>query len=671
MTHHRIRLLRWVSLVLLVLGLSVSALGGVDQPESATATAPTGMDSTTVAELQEKYSAQNSDAESGSTALVYLKSAEPLDLPVLKEVTCQWGEALIPSEDGTAALLPVTVNAGTASENAEEVEKLRADINAEMPAGVSAQATGPAAIQADLAGVFEGANFLLLGVTAAIVAFLLIVTYRSPILWILPLAVIGVADRTAATAFTYVLDAFGLSWNESTAGILSVLVFGAGTNYALLLISRYRDELTGTADRFTAMARAWTPTAKTVSASAATVIVGVACLRLSSVPTTQGLGAAALVGISIAWLFALFALPGFLALFGRWIFWPRIPREDDTPNHGVWAKVGSWVRQRPRKVVAVALLVLGICCTGYFQTNTGLTQSEQFIDTPESITAAEELSRDFPDQSATPPVVATQDVELTQEQLQQMGASGREQGSVDGWTLLQVSGADFQELRGELDGVLVGGPDAELADAETAAADDRQLIFPLVLVLIFVALVVMLRALVAPAIMIASVLLTNIAALGLGWWVSHYLLGFNNFDSTTPLYAFVFLVALGVDYTIFLVTRAREDSAKEGTASGIYTALAATGGVITSAGILLAAVFAALGVLPLVVLAQIGVIVCIGVLLDTLIVRTLVVPAVVQLLDERFWWPARPAKNASGQSPAPSPTNDADGFARPVSDSSD
>ena len=189
--------------------------------------------------------------------------------------------------------------------------------------------------------------------------------------------------------------------------------------------------------------------------------------------------------------------------------------------------------------------------------------------------------------------------------------------------------------------------------------------------LIFAALVVMLRALVAPAIMIASVLLTNIAALGLGWWVSHYVLGFNNFDSTTPLYAFVFLVALGVDYTIFLVTRAREDSAREGTASGIYTALAATGGVITSAGVLLAAVFAALGVLPLVVLAQIGVIVCIGVLLDTLIVRTLVVPAVVQLLGERFWWPARPAKNANGTSPAPSAADDADGRARPVGGRSD
>ncbi|WP_237559308.1 MMPL family transporter [Corynebacterium pilosum] len=210
--------------------------------------------------------------------------------------------------------------------------------------------------------------------------------------------------------------------------------------------------------------------------------------------------------------------------------------------------------------------------------------------------------------------------------------------------LLQVSGGTTEELRSSLSGTdaKVGGADAELYDTEQAAERDRMFIFPLVLGLVFVALVFLLRSLVAPAIMVASVLLTNVAALGLGWWVSSGLFGFERFDSTTPLYAFVFLVALGIDYTIFLVTRAREAATHEGTRSGILTALSATGGVITSAGILLAAVFAALGVLPLVVLAQVGIVICLGVLLDTLIVRSLVVPSIVRLLGEKFWWPARP-----------------------------
>lgn len=232
-----------------------------------------------------------------------------------------------------------------------------------------------------------------------------------------------------------------------------------------------------------------------------------------------------------------------------------------------------------------------------------------------------------------------------------MGATAQEQGSAKGWSLLQVSGADFLQLREKFgdhqgeraDGaVLVGGADAQLVDEESAAERDRKIIFPLVLALIFGALVIMLRSFLAPVIMVASVLLTNVAAIGLGWWISHYLLGFDRFASNTPLFAFVFLVALGIDYTIFLITRAREDAGEIGTRRGILTALSATGGVITSAGILLAAVFAALGVLPLVVLAQLGITVFIGVLLDTLIVRTVLAPSVVQILGEKFWWPAHP-----------------------------
>lgn len=638
------RRFRWLSLLLLFLGGAAIALGGVEQPESATANLPAGAESTTVAQLQEKAAESDSEDSSAQSALVFFNSQQGLDLAALGQRAGALGGPLIPSEDGTAALVPVDIPAGTATENADAVTKLRESAAQDLPDGVESQVTGPAAIQADLANVFEGANFLLLSVTAAIVAVLLIITYRSPVLWLIPLLVIGIADRVAATSFTYVLDAFGVAWNESTAGILSVLVFGAGTNYALLLISRYREELTHDEDRFAAMARSWLPTLKTVSASAGTVILGVACLLLSSVPITQGLGAAAMVGIAIAWIFALFVLPGVLVTFGRWIFWPRRPKAGEKLRHVFWDRVGALVAKRPKQIVAFSIIALGISSLGCLQINTGLSESDQFIETPESIAAATELEAAFPEQSATPPVLATRDVAAAEAELSDLGATATaSRGEAEGWTLLQVSGAEVADLRTAFADteVLIGGSEAQLMDEEAAAASDRALIFPLVLLLIFLALVFMLRSLVAPLIMVASVLLTNLAALGLGWWLSHYLFGFDALASTTPLYAFVFLVALGIDYTIFLITRTREESRYLGTRRGILAALSSTGGVITSAGVLLAAVFAALGVLPLVVLAQLAITVFVGVLLDTLIVRTLLVPALVVLLGEKLWWPAR------------------------------
>lgn len=656
------RLQRWIALALLVLGIAAMMLPGVEQPQEPTATQPSDVDSTQVADLQAKISEESSeDGAASQPAIVLFQSEGEIDRAVFGELQGlaeELGGPLIPNEDFTAATVPVQIEGYSYDANKEKVFELRDAAAAGAPDGITSSVTGPAAIQADLSDVFSGANFILLGVTAAIVAVLLIITYRSPILWLIPITVIGVADRVAATVFSYGLDAAGVPWDDSTAGILSVLVFGAGTNYALLLISRYRDELTGTEDRFEAMARAWTPTLKTVSASAATVIIGVLCLLLSSVGTTQGLGLASAMGIVVAWVFAMFALPGVLVLFDRWIFWPKKPVAGSEPEHKLWDRVADFVRSKPLPVALVALIVLGVSCVGYFQSSTGLNQSEQFIDTPESIIAAEELEERFPDQSATPALVATTDPESTLATLESLGANPTPQGEAmfapyDGqeqeWTLIQANDADFRELRAEFAGadVLVGGEEAQLADVEQAASDDRKLIFPLVLGLVFVALIFLLRAFVAPVIMVASVLLTNIAALGLGWWISTGIFGFEKFDSVTPLYAFVFLVALGIDYTIFLVTRAREETERIGTKEGILKALSSTGGVITSAGILLAAVFAALGVLPLVVMAQLGVIVFVGVLLDTLIVRTILVPSLVQLLGEKFWWPAKPKSGAA------------------------
>lgn len=635
------RMQRWVALLLLILGGAFMGLGGAEQPEAPWAMLPDDADSTRVAKLQ----AESSEDGSGNAAIVFFNSDKaftPEVLGALQKKAEELGGPFIPNEDMTAGIVPVNVEFSSPTENAAAIEQLRAAAAADLPAGIESSATGPAAIKGDLAGVFSGANFMLLAVTAIIVAVLLIVTYRSPVLWIIPLFTIALADRVAAIAFTYVLDALGIVWNESTSGIVSVLVFGAGTNYALLLISRYRDELCRFEDRFQAMYAAWIPTLKTVFASGMTVVLGVACLLASAVPTTRGLGAASVVGIVVAFIFSMFVLPGILVFFGRWIFWPRRPEVGDGHKTGIWDRVGSLVVSRPVAVVGASLAVLAVACLGALGIQTGLTQSDQFVKQPESIAAAKALEEKFPNQSATPAFVATQQPEKVKEVL---GDKVRPAGESGEWTLLQAQSSDVAGLRAQLEGTdaLVGGTDAQLVDAEEFAAQDRAIIFPLVLGLILVALAFALRSFVAPLLMVASVLLTNIAALGVGWWISKYVFGFERFAAETPLYAFVFLVALGIDYSIFIVTRARQEALEVGTREGILRSLTATGGVITSAGILLAAVFAALGVLPLVVLAQVGIVIFVGVLCDTLLVRTVLIPAIVHILGDKFWWPAKAA----------------------------
>ncbi|MCS4489699.1 MMPL family transporter [Corynebacterium sp. ES2775-CONJ] len=629
---------RQLALVVILLGIAIISFGPSAQPTAPQQALPDGKDSTTVAQVLDSR-----PGEETLPALILLESTQgAIDLQVVGPFAAELGAPPIPNKDGTAAFIPVTVPAAKAEDNNARIKDLRAQAQSLDPS-IKAQVTGPAAIRADLANVFSGANFLLLAVTGIIVAILLIVTYRSPWLWLIPLLVIGVADRVAATAYTWVLSALGMVWNDSTSGILSVLVFGAGTNYALLIISRYRDELTRHEDRFAAMAHAWAPTVKTIAASGATVIIGVACLLLSAVPTTRGLGLATVVGIIVAFIFAVFALPGILLLFGRWIFWPRSPGLNEDKHSSLWDRIGQYVGHQPVKVTVVSLIFLSLASLGVGAIETGLDQRNQFVTTPESISAAADLARAFPDQDATPLTVITQEPQKVSELLQNQGYVVRPDRPAEQWSVFNVSGADVNEVREavrETD-ALVGGVDAQLIDAEESAARDRMIIFPLILLLIFIVLAVMLRALIAPAVMTFSVLLTNLAALGIGWWISTAVFGFEKFDSLTPLYAFVFLVALGIDYSIFLISRAKEEAQIYGTRIGVMRSLSATGGVITSAGILLAAVFAALGVLPLVALAQIGVIIFIGVLLDTLIVRTILLPAVVEIIGEKFWWPTR------------------------------
>jgi RND superfamily putative drug exporter len=649
--------------VLLLSGFVTGVAGEPARQAQPTDPLPIGSDSAAATELRERL-----PATEGSTAVVlFSRTGEPLseqDLGIVQQRAAAVANGaelpLIPSSDRTAAIVVVPVDANNGPDAAELVTELRDTVKADLPDGLTAQVTGPAAVQADLAGVFEGANTRLLITTASIVAILLVLTYRSPILWLIPLTVIGVADRVAMVAATHALSALDVAGDESTTGILSVLVFGAGTDYALLLISRYRDELRRHADRRKAMSVAVSRTAEAVLSSASTVVLGVLTLLLSAFPTTRGLGLASAIGIVIAAAFALIVLPAALVVFGRWVFWPKIPHEGEAAladTRTLWRRIGDVVAARPKTVVATTVAGLLVASIGALGINTGLSVSDQFLEKPEAIAASERLAQSYPASSADPAWVVTTDD--PQEVLAAVeGADGvtsaRISNEGDGVAQIDavLAGAPSSEEARQsvlsvrdsvasFDGTHVGGTEAKALDTTTAAGEDRGLILPIILVLVLLVLMLLLRSVVAPIILVVTVVATYVASLGISWVLFTQLFGFERLDDTAPLYAFVFLVALGVDYNIFLVSRAKEEAHEHGSRKGMLRGLAATGGVITSAGILLAAVFAVLGVLPLVVLAQVGVIICVGVLLDTLVVRTLLVPAIAFLMGDRFWWPRK------------------------------
>ncbi|WP_256841953.1 MMPL family transporter [Ornithinimicrobium cryptoxanthini] len=658
----------WISVLLgVLLGAGVIVgLGEADRGATPTDTLPVGYESTEAVALQQQLPTEETAA---AVILFTTDGSISGQLGELEQVVAgldtgvEGPPAFVqPAEDDTAALSVVNVPAETATDVGESVSELRSNLLEAAPDGVTAQVTGPAGIRADLTEVFAGANTTLLAFTASVVALLLLVTYRSPFLWLIPLSVVGLADRTAALLATQVLAGFGVSWDESTIGILSVLVFGAGTNYALLLISRYRDELRTRESRHEAMAHAVKRAAEAILASAATVVVGVLTLLLSVFPTTRGLGLASAVGIVVAAAFVLLVLPAALVLFGRWIFWPRVPHvgeEGQAGRRSAWRRIGDQVAARPGTFIAGTLALLAAMAFGLTQIQLGLSASEQFLDQPEAISAAERLAESFPAGTADPTVVvtATEDepaVEQLVTDLEGLDAVGSVMVSAQGGGVTQLNAVlsvepesdqarqaveEIRTVASQTSQTYVSGPEAQSIDESDASARDRLVILPLILGLVLVALMGILRSVLAPVILVASVIASFAAALGVSWWLFTSILGFSGLDPSVPLLSFLFLVALGVDYNIFLITRTLEEARESGTREGVLRALSATGGVITSAGILLAAVFAVLGVLPLVVLAQVGAVICIGVLLDTLLVRTILVPAIVLTLGERFWWP--------------------------------
>lgn len=573
---------------------------------------------------------------------------------------------LMPSQDAQAALgvVPISANlSGLALGDA--VAALRTAAANGLPADLQVHVTGGPAFGADIASAFVGANITLLAVTTAVVALLLIATYRSPVLWLIPLIVVGFADRVAAAVGTVAASLTGLSFDGATSGITSVLVFGAGTNYALLLISRYREELRRHSGHRAALRRAVRRAGPAIVASNATVVLALLTLLFAATPSTRSLGVLAACGLVVAAISVLVILPPLLAVCGRRLFWPFIPRadNDETLDSGGWHRVAEWVSGRPALVGAVAIAVLAALGTGLLGTRIGLSQTEQFRVRADSVTGYNVVADHFPAGLANPTLVVSPTDHASSVQraitstpgVVSVTESGRSGSGLTKWSVVIDAPPSSKQafsivaaLRGSTRSAdpraLVGGADAQALDIRDAATHDRVVLIPAILAVILIVLYVLLRSALAPPTLLAATILGALAALGMGGWASLHIFGFPALDNTTPLFAFLFLAALGVDYTIFLVTRAREEAAQHGARAGMVRAVSATGGVITSAGIVLAAVFGVLGVLPLIVLTQLGIIVGLGILLDTFVVRTLVIPALFALIGDRIWWPTSPAR---------------------------
>ncbi|GAB7077426.1 MMPL family transporter [Streptomyces sp. JCM 18897] len=689
-----------VPLVLLIAWLGVGGtlgpyagkLGEVATNDQA-AFLPQSAESTRVSEEQKAFS-----ADEALPALVVWTAKDGGRLPAdAREAATRTLASL--ADAGFTAGRPSPALASEDGEALEGVVPLRTDLDELQPVldeikeaagkvpGTEAVIAGPAASQADLSDAFAGIDGLLLGVALIAVLLILLVVYRSVLL---PLVIIfgAVLALGLACAVVYALAQRDVvRVDGQVQGILSILVIGAATDYALLLTARFREELSLHGDRFTAMRLAWRQSFGPITASAATVALGLLALLLSDLTNNRALGPVGAIGIVCSVFSALTFLPAALVLLGRAAYWPARPKVTGTGgSHRLWQRVADRVDRTPRKVWAITLAAL-VACAAFAPTLTsrGVPLDEIFVNDAPSVSAQETLSRHFPGGAGNPAVViadAGQVDEVVAAANKTEGVasvapvteSGRPGGGaprvVDGRVRIDATlqdGADSDAAKETVarlrtavhavDGAdaVVGGYTAQQYDTQRTAEADRNLIMPVVLAIILVILIALLRSLVTPLLLVLTVALNFAATLGIASLVFIHVFGFTGTDASVPLYGFVFLVALGVDYNIFLMSRVREETALHGTREGVRRGLTTTGGVITSAGVVLAATFAALGVIPLAFLAQIAFIVAFGVLLDTLVVRSLLVPALVRDIGPASWWPgalsrrAEPAKEAAGE----------------------
>ncbi|SFR73859.1 putative drug exporter of the RND superfamily [Microbacterium azadirachtae] len=597
------------------------------------------------------------------------------------------------SEDGKAIQAFIPIRSG--ADLGDVVTGIRTHLEDAAPAGVTVYVTGPAGFSADLVAGFAGIDGILLGVALAAVLVILVLVYRSLLLPIVVLATSLFALCTALLLVWWLAKWGVLLLSGQTQGILFILVIGAATDYALLFVSRFREALRVEQDRAKAVLSAWKGSFEPIVASGGTVIAGLLCLLLSDLKSNSALGPVAAIGIVFAMLSALTLLPALLMAFGRAAFWPRRPRfdpeavaaEGGMPTAGVWARLADLIRRRSRVIWIATTLVLAVGTLGVLQLDaSGVPQSDLVLGSSQARDGQKILGEHFPGGSGSPvqvvaPKAALQDVAdvlladsgidgvsvtakdspsgtapVTAEGVQPVGRPGSpapEPTVVDGDVMLQgtlTTAADsaaaedtVRRIRAAVHGTgaVVGGVTATAVDTDDASLHDRALIIPVILLVILLILMMLLRAIVAPVLLIATTVLSFGTAMGVSALVFNGVFRFAGADPAVPLYGFVFLVALGIDYNIFLMTRVREESRRHGTREGVRRGLAITGGVITSAGLVLATTFAALAVIPILFLAQLAFIVAFGVLLDTFVVRSLLVPALVHDLGRAVWWPSK------------------------------
>ena len=697
----------FLPVALILVWLAGASFGGplfgkVDEVSSNDQTTylPESADATTVQQLLGEFT----DSDTIPAIAVFTSEEEltPSELEAISDAVADAPDVegvaddvspALPSEDGRAvqAFIPIDGDA----ELSDATTALGDELRAAVPDGITVYITGPAGFTADLAAGFAGIDGLLLGVALLAVLVILVLVYRS---FLLPLVVLSTSLFALCVALLVVW--WLAKWeilllSGQTQGILFILVIGAATDYALLFVARFREELRVAQDKGVALLAAWKGSVEPIVASGGTVIAGLLCLLLSDLKSNSTLGPVAAIGIVFAMLSALTLLPSLLLLFGRAVFWPRRPRfepevvaeEHGMRTTGLWARLSGLIKKRPRVIWIATTLVLLAGAAGVTQLDAqGVPQSDLVLGASEARDGQVALGEHFPGGSGSPVSVIvdedrlqdTADVLLASDGIDGVtvtaadspsgsapvtadgitavgppGTPAPEPTTVDGQVLLQgtltdaadsaAAASTVRELRGELDdlGAVVGGVTATSIDTNDASIHDRNLIIPVILVVIMIILMLLLRSILAPVLLILTTVLSFGTAMGVSALVFNGVFDFPGADPAVPLYGFVFLVALGIDYNIFLMTRVREESKQHGTREGILRGLSITGGVITSAGLVLAATFAALSVIPILFLVQLAFIVAFGVLLDTFVVRSLLVPALAYDIGKAIWWPSK------------------------------
>jgi RND superfamily putative drug exporter len=669
---------KWLVLVFWLVVVAVAGplsgkLTGAEKND-ASSWLPPKAESTQVLNLRSQFVSPNVypavvvyDRPSGVTAADKAKAAA--DAASFASVAGVHGQVAGPfaAQDGKAIETIVPVNlgskgwsgAGTAADTLRTIAQSRAS-------GLTVHIAGPLGYASDSGKAFKGIDGTLLFSALAVVIVLLLITYRSPVLWLLPVISAAVA-LISAEALIYLLAAHaGLTVNAQSAGILDVLVFGAGTDYALLLTARYREELRRHEDRHAAMAVALRRAGPAIIASGGTVVLSLLTLSLAELNSTKGLGPVLAIGVAVALLAMMTLLPALLVITGRWVFWPARPSygSAEPTTRGIWARTGRRIATRPRIVWISTAVVLGAMAIGLAGLKAdGLTNAQSFRGHPDSVAGQTVLDQHFPAGAGQPVQVfgsPASGTKLATALRSVNGLTGVTQPvTMAGHTYLeatltfapdsQAAYATIDRARAAVHAVpgadaLVGGNTAINLDVQRSAAHDRNLIIPIILAVVFVILGLLLRAIVAPVMLIATVVLSFAAALGVSSLFFNNVFNFGGADTSFPLFVFVFLVALGIDYNIFLMTRVREEAQRQGARCGALTGLSATGGVITSAGAVLAGTFAVLGTLPVTFLTELGFAVAFGVLLDTIVVRSVLVTALNLDLGRWVWWPSRLAR---------------------------